>query len=412
MGIIMMTPSCKHHDEEPVVTGGGLGQKVYTDSEGLELTVNGTNMYGKTITFTPDAEGKAEIRLEGEPLVLSDMAGIITKAGNLQLDSDIPTAGVLPGSPIVKITVELMGESNECSFEGRGETEYCTYSYSGNVTKERLKLDLTDVKLKNVALVGTWTLPNLYELNPDWGTMEPNIFNVARVVWESEKGIELIPGWQIPMETIIGMALALPIINTPEKPVSLVEMLTIVLKSITFTEDGNIIAEYIDMSDTQSGTIKSPIGLAQYVILSDGQLRVFINPKAIIALTLEKSKNGRIKRGEDLTLISQQFLQYLLPMLSEGIPLRYGKAIKNADGDYNNENGIISFYLDSETLLPILNMLSPLFSNDDFTGLIIEGVKNNPNMGSMTDMLPAILQSLPDVINSTTKMELGINLKK
>lgn len=33
-------------------------------------------------------------------------------------------------------------------------------------------------------------------------------------------------------------------------------------------------------------------------------------------------------------------------------------------------------------------------------------------MGSMAGMLPPILKSLPDVINTTSKVELGLNLQK
>ncbi len=410
-GLMATFASCSNDDDPVIAPGSSLEEKTYTTAEGLTLNFNGSPLIGKTATFTPAADGTATVTLAGEPLDMSTIMDALTKAENDQPALSLPTAGVLPGSPAVVIPVELKGDADNCTFDGKGETDYCTYSYSGTATADTFEFNLTDVKLKNASLAGTWTLPELYEVNPDWGTEEPNMYNVARVIWESEKGIEIIPGWPMPIETIVGMTLVMPIISNGEDMVSPIEMLTTVLKSVTFSEDGNVTAEYLDTKDLTKGVIKSPAGIAQYVITSEGNLRLFLNPAAIIANTVAATK-GRSTRAADVSMIVENLMQQVIPMLSQGIPVNYGKAIANAEGEMNEDADTMSFYLATETLLPLLKAVAPLLADEDFVNSIVEEARKDPNMGGMADMLPTILQSLPEIIDSTTKIEVGINLKR
>lgn len=410
-GLMATFASCSNDDDPVIAPGSSLEEKTYTTAEGLTLNFNGSPLIGKTATFTPAADGTATVTLAGEPLDMATIMDALTKAENDQPALALPTAGVLPGSPAVVIPVELKGDADNCTFDGKGETDYCTYSYSGTATADAFEFNLTDVKLKNTSLAGTWTLPELYEVNPDWGTEEPNMYNVARVIWESEKGIEIIPGWPMPIETIVGMTLVMPIISNGEDMVSPIEMLTTVLKSVTFSEDGNVTAEYLDTKDLTKGVIKSPAGIAQYVITSEGNLRLFLNPAAIIANTVAATK-GRSTRAADVSMIVENLMQQVIPMLSQGIPVNYGKAIANAEGEMNEDADTMSFYLATETLLPLLKAVAPLLADEDFVNSIVEEARKDPNMGGMADMLPTILQSLPEIIDSTTKIEVGINLKR
>ncbi len=411
-GFMATFTSCSNNEnEDPIPPGSSLTQKTYTVADGLTLSYNGTPLLGKIATFTPGKDGKATVTLAGEPLNIEEIIGAITKDEQNTPTSTLATAGVLPGSLVVTIPVELKGNADRCTFSGMGETEYCTYSYSGSATAVAFEFNLKEVKLKNTSLVGTWTLPNLKSVNPDWDTEEPNIYNVARVVWESEKGIELMPGWSMPMETIVGLALVIPMIGEGESMVSPVEMLTIMLKSVTFAEDGNVTAEYIDSNNPSKGVVKSPAGLAQYVITSEGNLRIFLNPAAIIANTVAATK-ARSTRATDISSIVESLMQQFIPMLSEGVPVKYGKAISDAEGNLSQDSSVMSFYLGTETLLPLIKAVAPLLADEDFVNSIVEGAKKDPNMGYMADMLPSILQSLPEVIEKTTKIEVGINMKR
>ena len=105
-------------------------------------------------------------------------------------------------------------------------------------------------------------------------------------------------------------------------------------------------------------------------------------------------------------------MQQLIPMLTQGVPVGYGKAITNGEGDLNEDPNIKSFYLGTKTLLPILKAFKPLLSDEDFINSIVEEASKDPEMGSMAGMLPQIFASLPAIIDTTTKIEIGINLKK
>ncbi|MBD5356954.1 MAG: DUF4925 domain-containing protein [Bacteroides sp.] len=407
----LMTTFSSCSNDDPIAPGSSLEEKTYTGTDGLSISLNGTSLIGKVATFTPATDGTATVTLAGEPIEMDAIMGMITKAEHEQPTLALPTAGVLPGSSQLIIPVELKGDADNCTFDGKGETDYCTYFYSGAATAETFEFNLTDVKLKNTSLAGTWTLPELYEINPDWGTEEANIYNVARVVWQSENGIEVMPGWPMPVESILGMTLAIPMIGEGDNLISPIEMLTVVLKSVTFSEDGNVTAEYLDSKDMSKGVIKSPAGLAQYVITSEGNLRLFLNPAAIIANTVTATKSCAT-RAADISMIVESLMQQLIPMLSQGVPVSYGKALTDSEGNLNEDPDIMSFFLGTETLLPLLKAVSPLLADEDFVNSIVEEARKDPNMGYMADMLPGILQSLPEVINTTSKIEIGINLKK
>lgn len=162
-----------------------MPQTTFTGENGLQLTYNGAPMLGKKVTFTPDATNaqKATLRLEGE----FDLNGILGKAKSAAAREEVsmPTApGVLPGSPVVTLPVDLTINGDQCSFAGTSETDYCTFSYKGEVSAGAMELALSEVKLKNAKLAGmTWKLK---PYNQEVEEQDP-----VRLVWESEKGIPL-----------------------------------------------------------------------------------------------------------------------------------------------------------------------------------------------------------------------------
>lgn len=416
-GALSTFTSCSDDDPAP---GSSLEQKTYS-SDDLTLNFNGAPLIGKTVTFTPGNDGKGTVTLAGESLDPSQILDMITRAAaDDQPTRTIPTAGVLPGSPSVSIPVELKGDANNCTFEGTNETEYCTYSYSGSVTADNFEFNLSDVKLKNTSLAGTWTVPAL----------DDKFFNIARVLWKGENtntNIELFPGVPVkmPIETIVRFALVMPMFPAEEgadPTISALEMLNMVLKTVTFGEDGSLTAEYMDTKNESLSIVKAPTGLAQYVIDGDGSIKLFLNPAAIIANSMVNTKAKT--KAADLSILIEGLMDNLMPMLTEGIPLHYGPAIASEDTQYG-EDGIsiiggtptysenaTAFYLDTQTLLPILNAFLPILQDQEFIDQIVEAASKDPSMGSMASSLGDILNSFPEILENTTLIEVGINLKK
>ena len=97
-----------------------------------------------------------------------------------------------------------------------------------------------------------------------------------------------------------------------------------VVKSIDLGEDGSVSAKYLDTKVEGLPETVAPKGIAQYIISKEGQLRLFLDPAAIIANTLNNATERT--RAVDLSSLVEGLMQNLLPMLTAGIPIEYGQA--------------------------------------------------------------------------------------
>lgn len=374
--------ACSDDDDDKVVCP--VPQTEFTVATGLNLTYNGGSMLGKKVTFTPDASDatKATLVLAGN----LDLSGILTR----EAASGSFGAGVFPGSPVVTLPVTLNIQGDECSFSGTSGTDYCTFDYAGKVTASSLKLDLTNVALKNSALSGTTWVPT--PLNSDY-TEEP-----IHLIWESNKNVEVMPGWELPIQTILTLALCMPLIDAGgDDKVNVEDMLCSVLHDITLGVDGNISASYVDAAQGGTSVVKTPANVAQYVVLIDTQMKVYLNLDAIIA---NVKRLGSSTKAIDMSEILSQAVTSLLPLVTDGVPLTYEK----------NE-GKLKVYLNTDLLLPLMkNIVAPLFSDEEFVNMLIEAMKADPDFVSMAGMAEGMLKGLPEIINETTRLEVGLNL--
>ena len=383
---VALFTSCSDDDDEKMVNP--VPQTTFTGENGLQLTYNGAPMPGKKVTFTPDATNaqKATLRLEGE----FDLNGILGKAKSAAAREDVsmPTApGVLPGSPVVTLPVDLTINGDQCSFAGTSETDYCTFSYKGEVSAGAMELDLSEVKLKNAKLAGmTWKLEPYDETNP-------NETDPIYLVWEAEKKVL---GF-MPIESVLKIALRMDLIAAgADNKISATDMLGTVLQDVTFMEDGNIVATYKDAANGGTEWTKSPVNLAQYVVENDNQMKVFLNPAAIIAAV------NNAGRAVDVQAVIQQAIQMLYPMLVNGVPVAFGQT-----------DDALSVYLNTELLLPLLKTLVvPLLSDEEVVAMLVELMKKDPDFGEMAGLAEPTLKAFPEIIESTTKVEIGLNFVK
>ena len=383
---VTLFTSCSDDDDEKMVNP--VPQTTFTGENGLQLTYNGAPMPGKKVTFTPDATNaqKATLRLEGE----FDLNGILGKAKSAAAREDVsmPTApGVLPGSPVVTLPVDLTINGDKCSFAGTSETDYCTFSYKGEVSAGAMELALSEVKLKNAKLAGmTW------KLKP-YDKEDPNETDPIYLVWEAEKKVFDF----LPIESVLKLALRMKLIAAgADHKVFATEMLGTVLQDVTFMEDGNIVATYKDAANGGTEWTKSPVNLAQYVVENDNQIKVFLNPAAIIAAV------NNAGRAVDVQTVIQQTIQMLYPMLVNGVPVAFEQT-----------EDALSVYLNTELLLPLLKTLVvPLLSDEEVVAMLVELMKKDPDFSEMADLAEPMLKAFPEIIESTTKVEIGLNFVK
>lgn len=390
-----------------VVPGQDIPANEY-QGEDVHLTMGDAPVAGQIVKFVPGTEPK--LIIESEPINLSELIGGAAAQSKADGDIMLPTPGLIPGSPSVTIPLTLTGEADTCSFTGNTQTDYCTFNYTGAVGPNGVTLKISDVKLKNTSLAGK------YNLNPLAG----NFSNIARVVWKSEKGLELF-GSEMPVGDLLSVVLVIPLIGEDEDgnpQFSVCEMLEAALKSVTFAENGDLTAEYAEIQDDGSLSDKfttAPAGLAQYVVKDDNTLLLFLNPRQIIANTLSKATESGMNPDE----VIEGLINYLLPMVANGIPVNFGRALESGyDDDYNlvtkpsEDPNSYSFYLGTEVLLPVLKTVGPLLSDPSVIEMIMAEVKKDPSMVEMADMLQGMLMSLPGVIDTTSQVEIGINFTR
>ena len=367
MGTSTFTSCSDDDDPAPVVCP--VGETEFTAAKGLQLTYNNNPMLGQKVKFTPNGD-KATLTIKSD----FDLSGLIGGKANLPLQLQGP--GLLPGTPELTLHVDLKVNGDQCSFEGAGEAEYCTYEYQGTVAKGSLNLQFNNVKLKDTSFVSKMDLwvydPKTYQNDP------------IHIKWKSAAD---------PMiEFMLKIALRMQLIDLAGQKVSVPEMLNAVLKDVTFQEDGNIVATYTDVKNPAASWQSSPENLAQYVVANDTTIKVFLNPVAIMAQVSNKAKAG----SEDAI---QNAIEQLKPFLKNGVPV-----ICRPNGDNR------TLLLNQDMLLPLLNTtVVPLLKDEKELDKLLNMMKNDPTLATFVPMAEPLLKSLPNVIEKTTELEVGLN---
>lgn len=157
---------------------------------------------------------------------------------------------------------------------------------------------------------------------------------------------------------------------------------TNVLNSVTFTMDGKITAVYnaaYDDDDAEEPVWKTAKDFATYEVISDNDIRVFLNNEKILSTISEDQQKATVKA--------------LLESIQDkdgGIDVRVRK-----------EGNNISFYLDH-------SFVESLASNTVVQGLIAS--IQDDDLDGMGAMIKLITSQVPALMKKTTKFEVGLEL--
>ncbi len=342
----LMTTSCSKDDEPTVEEGKVLDVNASYKGESLDLTYSESVLPGKVITFNTTDGKTATLEMKGE----FDLTSLIPTKADMPVMNLAP--GVIPGevtTTISNVALTLDGETYK--FEGTDSQNGRTTEYKGQVEKGKLTLAINNV-MPESKIQGTWNLADA---------------KVVTLVWNSDKGI-LLPGsteeW--PVENL---AQLLPMVL--DKPIKAA------LNTISFNNDGNIVADY-----NKDGEKKvSPLNIANYYMKDD---KMYVQMNIAMLLTVI----NQTKAGFDMGAIAQ-----FLPLLSEGVPLTC-----SVDGS----NATIT--LEKDIIVPLLSFV---LTNETISGLILKSIPEN-----VKPMVEALLPQLTEVLSSTTEMKVSLNLKK
>ncbi len=164
------------------------------------------------------------------------------------------------------------------------------------------------------------------------------------------------------------------------------QLLPNLLKSVTFTADGKIIAQYAEAKSSETDT-EAPAtpnwqiaeGYATYKIVDENQIIVFLNNEKIAGTNTDPAKQAAISA--------------VLAAFKDGVPVNVRF----------NDNNTAFFYLNQDfaTKLasnPILVKMVESLGDEDLNGF--------------AGMVKAIVKQLPELMGKTTKFEAGLELMK
>ncbi len=397
--------ACSKDNDTPLTP---ISDKSYSGVTALDLEYDDAPMSGKTVDYTQN----------GTDAVLT-MRSVVSPgdlSASLKALPSIPGPGVLPGSPTLRLPVTLHADGDEYEFSGTGETEFVTYSYSGDVNANKLDFDFDNVRLKNQRLANTAWVP-APTIAADGGIGYKSL--PVHIVWECSLPIQL-EGFDGTIQDALTILACLPIIPAYNNTayMSLTQVLGSALKTVAFRSDGNAVVTYLQSNNGAAQFAQAPICMIQYLPLNDNILKLFVNPTDFMGQILINTSShpnlpanpfGKAKRsGETPATATGQvsieqmakILEQMAPMISEGFPMQYSMTKSS-----------LQIFLNTETLLPLLKgVIVPLLSDPIIQESMFEAVATNPMFAHQLPVVKKLLAAFPQLLDSTTKIELGINL--
>lgn len=325
--------ACSDDDDNKTDDGWKAISATYT-AETLKLTMGGTEVADQSVKVDASSAEQATITL----------------------------ANLIPGEAEVKIEAKMVKTGESYALEGSNTNDLRTVSAKGTVEAGVLTLDAT---LKITApIAGTWKLAEIAK-----DESETFVSGPVSMVWEAAEG------------TMLGF---LPVTSIPNKlkvfgSIALVQ----VLQSVTFQEDGQIVASIskagVDLSKPVTPVWEtSEPGYASYNV-TDKQILVFLDITKIMGSL--KSKAAIIDP-----------LEQIMALLQNGIPVNYEIASDGKSARVYIDKALVS------QIAPLLPTLAELIGDDALNG--------------MGQLVKSILKAFPEAMEKTTKFEVGLKLIK
>lgn len=410
--LIGVTSSCIKDSSEPLPS---LKSEIFTSSR-LALNYMGEEMPGKSIELIADpsraGESQAELRMYSE-FDLSQLSG-------MNLTGSIPSPGVLPGSAVVTLPVDLIPSDGCYIFSGAASSDFVDYSYSGKLEEDKLTLNLTDCKLKNSAFACSVFAPAPLKQE---GLLEYSSLPF-HLVWE----IDPAGGIDIPLSVLlrgIMTARIIPVYNNTAYT-SIAELFASSVKTIALNEDGNIPVMYISTIGGAARIATTCGNMFQYVVAGQG-IKLYVNPLSALGamlVTLSKPSDDAefITKADSGTEsssgimselnpeVKKAFVDALLkaiaPSLSEGIDLSVQPTAKGADIFMDTDHSVIF----------LMTLFEDLLKEPEIKTALHQYLKDS----GISDILPGILpedadkleESITTILENTTRLEIGLSLIK
>lgn len=373
-------------------------------------------MPGKTVSITQDGN-KGSLTAYAE----FDLGQL----SFLGLEGEAPAPGIVPGSKRLELDFSMKEAGNYWEFDGNSSNQYCSFSYSGYASEDKLKLFINDAKL-------------LAPLSPEIWTPAPVVKNAEGIYssmplyfdWEHTD----LPGLEFDVNEMVGALFNLPVIPVYNNTayMSLNQAFLEMVKTIAFLPDGNIVVSYVSSTNGYSHSAQTPLNGYQYAITSPGMVNVYVNPLSFFSLLMVEmssptpesevnltdtglfpankstASNGDQDEygagSESLTVFKNKILSGLAEMFFSGM----------ADGfqlNYSPSQDGIYIYVDTEDALDfIAKTLLPAFSDSGLMAEIEQILTTDPALKELAATFSKALELMPQLLASTTSLRIGLEL--
>lgn len=142
--------SCSDENDEPKLFELPVESKTMTPADGLTFVSNGQSLSDVTLQYVPAKDGKSAI--------LDIFGSNASRADVSRAENPVIAPGdVLPGAASVSINITPKFEADRATFEGDGESTYCTFHYDGAITATTIQVNLTNIVMKNGVIISDLT---------------------------------------------------------------------------------------------------------------------------------------------------------------------------------------------------------------------------------------------------------------
>ncbi len=311
----------------------------------------------------------------------------------------------------------------EWHFEGDGANDFCTYAYQGYATPEKLKLFLNDVALKSGGVKPEIWQPAPIDKEPAGGYKSLPFY----IEWKYDP----IPNVDINLSPFVEALTTLPVIpvygNTAYMSVS--EALSLVLRTVAFRPDGNLIFTYVSTGFGAEQIAQTEPNRFQYAIDSPSTVRLYIDPMSLAGLILTNTSGGTPSSDVDLTdkglfpassgsasgnqqtyteaeilrkEIMSAALSYFLPRLAEGIPMDFA-----IDG-----NGL-KVFIDTKIAVDLFNnIIIPVLKEQKYVEAVEKYLASLPTLAPLLPQLQKALELIPIAFERTNTLRLGFSFEE
>lgn len=360
--------------EAPVRT-----ETMWDSTNGLKLTVEGSDVLG-SVCYTPDAAdaSKASMLIKGEMTDVSELLqGLVMESDESRAVLTVATSNVLPGSPSLPLNVTMDIKNETGSFEGRSETDYCTYSYKGKVSESDLSIAFDNVLLKNQAFAGTkW---NLHRSDEKMKTIEIT----CPTAGPASKTVQIVG--------LIEMIRPLLQIDMEVAKLTLDDVLCGVLSSISFKENGVWNIAYKTNPFINTFPVETPNTALKYVLADNSSVKLFVNPGELIRNGGSPESKmfllGNTRAGESgfdpLSLITIASAA-IANDLTEGVKFNYVMT-----------DNMLQLTLDPAIVNRVMAIVLPLLKTTEVQAEIAEALMEDPEVAPYAQLFGMMLGSLP-----------------